>query len=488
VTTVDRAPRPVPTRVPVYVDLDGTLIRSDLLWESLCDLARERPAELLRTPAWLLGGKASFKRRIAERVDINPVTLPYREEVLDYLRAERAAGRPIVLATASDAQLALPIAEHLALFDDVLASDGETNLSSTRKLAAIEAHRQEVAGSPGEFEYIGNSRADLPIWQAATGVTLVAPTRAALAGVRGSDHRLLVPPTSSMRAAVSGLRLFQWAKNGLLFVPLLLAHQLNDMERVAHVVLAFLSFSGVASASYLLNDLLDIEADRQHPSKSSRPFAAGTLPIPAGLILIAALLLVSTAIAASFLPMAFGGMLLAYLALTLSYSFYFKQQLFIDVLVLAGLYTHRVLTGGVAADVPVSPWILAFSAFFFLSLALAKRYVELGRAREAQREGLRRRAYQVGDLELVQTMGLSAGYIGILVLCLFISSDDVSRLYATPMVLWLMCPVMLYWISRVWLLARRGELHDDPVVFSLRDLNSWICGALVLAVLIGATL
>lgn len=470
------------------MDLDGTLIHSDLLWESLCDLARERPVDLFRTPGWLLGGKATFKRRIAERVSINAVTLPYREEVLDYLRAERAAGRPIVLATASDARLVMPIAEHLALFDDVLASDGETNLSSRRKLAAIEQHQTQVLGAPGEFEYMGNSGADLAIWEQASGVTLVAPTRAALAGVRGTEHRLLVPPSSSVRAAISGLRLFQWAKNGLLFVPLLLAHQLNDLERLTNVLLAFLSFGGVASASYLFNDLLDIEADRQHPNKASRPFASGRLPIPTGLAVMVALLAASATLAGLFLPKAFGGMLLAYLALTLSYSFYFKQQLFIDVLVLAGLYTHRVLTGGVAADVPVSPWLLAFSAFFFLSLALAKRYVELGRAREARREGIRRRAYQVGDLELVQTMGLSAGYIGILVLCLFISSDDVSRLYATPMILWLMCPVMLYWISRVWLLARRGELHDDPVVFALRDLNSWICGAIVLAVLIGATL
>jgi 4-hydroxybenzoate polyprenyltransferase len=488
VTTVDRAPGHAPAPIPIYVDLDGTLISSDLLWESLCDLARERPVDLFHTPGWLLGGKAALKARIAERVSLNVETLPYRAEVLEYLQAERALGRPVVLASASDVRLVTPIAEHLGLFDGVLASDGTTNLASGRKLEAIQRHDREALGGSGEFEYLGNSRADLPIWRSAGVVTLVAPTRGARAGVRGVEHTILVQATSSLRAALRGMRVFQWAKNLLLFAPLILAHQLADLARLKDVLLAFLAFGLVASSSYLFNDLLDIEADRQHPRKSHRPFAAGTLSIPMGLGVMAVLLAASAAISGSLLAPSFSVMLLAYLTLTLSYSFYFKQQLFLDVLVLAGLYTHRVLTGGVAAQVPVSPWLLAFSAFFFLSLALVKRYVELGRAREAQRDGIRRRAYQVGDLEMVETMGLASGYIGILVLCLFISSDDVSRLYATPMVLWLMCPVMLYWISRIWLLARRGELHDDPVLFALRDRNSYVCGATVVAVVVGATL
>ncbi|MBW2698448.1 MAG: UbiA family prenyltransferase, partial [Deltaproteobacteria bacterium] len=283
------------------------------------------------------------------------------------------------------------------------------------------------------------------------------------------------------------LRPHQWAKNALLFAQLLLAHQLAAPGRLRAVIVAFVSFCAIASAGYVVNDLVDVDADRRHPTKRLRPIATGALPMPIALALIAGLLASGFAMSLSFVSLAATGMLAAYLALTLCYSFYFKRQLLLDVLVLAGLYTHRVLTGGVAAEVPVSPWLLAFSTFFFLSLALVKRYVELLEARELEREHIERRAYQVADLGLVETMGLSCGYIAVLVLCLFVSSDDVSRLYSAPVLLWLMCPVMLYWISRIWFLARRGELHDDPVLFATRDRISFVCGVLVLAVVLAAT-
>jgi 4-hydroxybenzoate polyprenyltransferase/phosphoserine phosphatase len=465
---------------PVFVDLDGTLIRSDLLWESLCLFLRKHPFRCaFQAPIWLLGGKASFKARLAAWVVPDATHLPYRREVLSYLERQRDLGREIVLASASHRAWVQAVADHLGLFDDVLASDGESNLAGPVKLAAI----QERVGTEG-FEYLGNSAADLSIWEHAETCTLVAPTRAARSSAGPSAT--LVPPDEIWRPLLRAIRPHQWAKNALMFAPLFLAHEVSEVERTLHTLLAFVCFCAAASAGYLINDLVDIDADRQHPTKRRRPFAAGTLSIQVGIVLAVLLLIASFASSFRWLPPLSTLMLAGYLALTLSYSLYFKQKLLLDVLILAGLYTHRVLAGGVAAEVRVSPWLLAFSAFFFLSLALVKRYVELLHAQENEREGIARRAYQVGDLSLVETMGLSCAYISVLVLCLFISSDDVTRLYSTPGLLWLMCPVMLYWISRIWLLARRGELDDDPVLFATTDPISYLSGVLVLAVVMAA--
>ncbi len=474
--------------LPLYVDLDGTLIRSDLLWESLCLLARERPSLLARLPVWLLAGKAGFKARLASQVAPDPATLPYRPEVLAYVESERRHGRRVVLASASNRVLVAAVADHLALFDGVLASDGSTNLSGDEKRVRIEADAGSGRAAT-TFEYMGNSRADLPIWRRAEVVTLVSPSRAAQRGIAatGRPHEIIATQQSPWRAALRAIRMYQWAKNALLFAPLLLAHQLGDLARLRDVLLTFAGFCATASAGYLLNDLLDIEADRQHIRKRERPLASGMLPIPFAILLIVGLLGGGFGASLLLLPSACTAMLAAYLLLTLSYSFYFKQRLMLDVLLLAGLYTHRVLTGGVAAAVPLSPWLLAFSTFFFLSLALVKRYVELLAARTRERENVSRRAYEVGDLSLVETMGVACGYISVLVLCLFVNSDEVSKLYRTPDLLWLMCPIMLYWISRVWLLARRGELHDDPVLFATTDRNSYFAGALIGAVVMAAT-
>ncbi|MBW2271503.1 MAG: UbiA family prenyltransferase [Deltaproteobacteria bacterium] len=468
------------------MDLDGTLLRGDSLWESLAQLLREQPATLLlRAPFWLLRGRAGFKAAIADRVQPDARHLPYSEEVLTYVRQARADGRRVVLASASDRRVVAAVADHLGLFDDVIGTEANVNCSGRAKLAAI----RERAGGDG-FEYIGNSGVDVPIWERAQVATVASPTSAARrwAASQSPEPRMIPGATEPLWRSILGeLRPHQWAKNALLFAPLLLAHQLADPGRLRAVIVAFVSFCAIASAGYVVNDLVDVDADRRHPTKRLRPIATAALPMPIALALIAGLLASGFAISLSFVSLAATGMLAAYLVLTLCYSFYFKRQLLLDVLVLAGLYTHRVLTGGVAAEVPVSPWLLAFSTFFFLSLALVKRYVELLEARELEREHIERRAYQVADLGLVETMGLSCGYIAVLVLCLFVSSDDVSRLYSAPVLLWLMCPVMLYWISRIWFLARRGELHDDPVLFATRDRISFVCGVLVLAVVLAAT-
>ena len=464
------------TTSTLYVDLDGTLIASDVLWESICLLARRRPADLLRVPFWLRRGRACLKRNLAERVKPDVALLPYREEVLAYLRQERSRGRRVVLATASDDELAQKISDHLGLFDDAFGSDGRNNLKSAAKLAVI----REREGQRG-FEYVGDSSADVPIWEDAAASTLVAPSARTAHAVQQMDTptRTLVTRSGALRSALKAMRPYQWVKNALLFVPLILAHQLADAERWLGSVVAFVAFSFVASATYIWNDLLDIEADRRHPRKRKRPFAAASLSIPAGFTLSLSLLVTGLGVCAALAPAPVTGMVLLYLGLTTSYSFYFKERLFIDVLILAGLYALRVLTGGVAASVPVSPWLLAFSLFFFLSLAFAKRYAELLGAQASQRERLERRGYEVGDIGLVETMGATAGYLSVLVLALYVNGAGESGLYREAGLLWTVCPIMLFWITRVWFLARRGELHDDPVLFAATDPVSYLAGAAI---------
>lgn len=469
----------------IFVDLDGTLIRGDLLWEGIRLLLQTQPLDLLRAPAWLLGGKAHFKSRLADRVTPDPQSLPYRQAVLEYLSAARGDGARVVLASASPAAWVDAVAEHLGSFDGVLASSDDHNLSGSAKLAAI---REQVDDSP--FEYLGDRSVDLPIWRAAARATAVAPTPSARRGLAAlpQHHEIPTDRPNMRRVVLRAMRPHQWAKNALLFAPLLLAHQVHDLGRLTSVFVAFLTFCAVASAGYVLNDLVDVDADRAHPTKCRRPIASGALPIPAAFGLLATLVGVAAVASLMALSWAACGMVAAYLVLTLSYSFYFKERLLLDVLFLAGLYTHRVLAGGVAGDVEVSPWLLAFSTFFFLSLALVKRYVELCSMAASGADGaLSRRAYQVGDQSLVQSMGLASGYIAVLVLCLFVSSADVSRLYRTPTLLWLMCPVMFYWISRVWVLAHRGELNDDPVLFATTDRNSYIAGLLMALIVVAAT-
>lgn len=461
---------------PVYVDLDDTLVSTDMLWESMCFLASQEPAQALRLPLWLRRGKAGFKHAIARRVSFDPALLPYRDEVVDYLQEQKAKGRRLVLATASDARLAGPIAEHLALFDAVLASDGKTNLAGKHKLSAIQRDCESA-----DFEYLGNGAADVPIWRHAAVATLVAPSGVAARAASSFEGEVKQLETArpGLGPMVKAMRSYQWVKNALLWVPLLLAHQVGHAQKVSQVAIAFACFCAIASATYILNDLLDIESDRRHDRKRKRPFAAGTLPISTGVALSLGLLLCGFGLSLAALSLASTGMLAIYTVLTISYSLYLKQKLFLDVLVLAGLFTHRVLAGAVAAEVRLSPWLLAFSMFVFLSLALLKRYAELLAIEDQGTQGNARRAYEVMDIGMVESMGLAAGYMAVLVLCLFVSSDDVSKLYPRPDALWLIMPPILYWISRMWFLARRKILLDDPVLFAVRDRASWLTGAVV---------
>lgn len=475
----------VPPGEPVLVvDLDGTLIKTDLLVETSLALLKRDPSSLPLLAVWLARGKANLKEQIAKRAEIDAVSLPYNREFLDFLRAEHAAGRKIWLATASHRKLAEQVAAHLGIFDRVLATENGRNLSGRAKLDALVSQ----LGANG-FDYAGNSLVDIRIWPQARRALVVNPERGVetAATRRFTVERVFPREKTRWSTYLRAIRLQQWVKNVLIFVPLLLAHRVHEMPLLFNGAIAFLAFGMTASSAYVLNDLLDLTADRHHPRKRHRPFASGDLAPSAGFWLVPSLL-VGAGVLAMLLPAAFSLVLIVYFAGTLAYSFQLKHHVMLDVMTLAGLYTLRLIAGVVAASVAPTFWLLAFSVFIFLSLALVKRHSEL---RVMQREGkqeARGRGYQVGDLTILSAAGIASGYLAVLVLALYVNSPEVLRLYRTPEAIWLLCFLLLYWVSRMWMITHRGDMHDDPIVFALTDGPSLVIGVLAGAIVIGATL
>lgn len=457
----------VHSEMTLFVDLDGTLIRTDLLHESVLSLLRDAPAQLLRAPLWLLHGRAALKHEIARRVELDPSTLPYDEDVHSFLQRQRERGRSLVLATGSNRTQAEAVARHLGLFDAVLASDAQHNLTGTAKLRAIQAFNGR------SFAYAGNARADVTIWNHAdAAITVGAPS-----GVvnrlreRGRLEASFEGRRASGPALLHAMRPRQWLKNLLVFLPALAIASSLTVPALWACAAAFAAFCLCASAVYILNDLFDLTTDRAHPRKRERPFASGAASIAHGLAAVPALLIGAFALAAA-VSSAFALLLLGYLLLTTGYTLLLKRYAIVDVLVLAGLYTLRVLGGAAAIAVTPSFWMLAFSVFVFFSLALAKRCAELETARKLELPKARGRGYRVDDLTLVQMMGIASGYLAVGVMALYLNSPEVVDRYRHPHWLWGICPLLLLWISRIWLKAARGELDDDPLVFALRDRQS----------------
>lgn len=469
--------------VPLAVDLDGTLVRSDMLMESLASALKRAPWLVLALPFWLLAGRARLKSELARRGSIDVAALPYDANVLAELARARAVGHPLVLATAADETLARRIAGHLGFFSAVIASDGATNLKREAKARAL-VERYGEAG----FDYVGEDRHDVPVWKHAREAYVVGSNASVAADVKalGMPVHAIARASRPGRALLKGLRAYQWAKNLLVFVPLLTAHIALHPPSLAAAVLAFVAFSLVASAVYLANDLADLGDDRRHPTKRTRALAAGELPIAAALVLLPVLIAAATLIAA-LLPWRFGALLGVCVGANLAYSLALKRVALLDVFVLAGLYTMRILAGAAAVEVPVSHWLLAFTMFLFLSLALAKRYVEVANVAARDEERVGGRGYLAGDGALLGMLGTASGYLAVLVFALYVTSPQVTMLYRSPAALWFVVPILLYWISRVWLLALRGALHEDPLLFALRDPASHATGALILALAIFAT-
>ena len=471
--------------LPLFVDLDRTLVATDTLHEALVRWLARRPWRLVQVLRMGLRDRAGLKRRLeTEGAMPDASTLPYRESVLKYLRAQ--SGRVMILATASDVAFARRVAAHVGLFDEVLGSDGDQNLKGKEKLRKIEESCTEH-GWTG-FGYMGDSKADLPIWQRAAHIVAVEPSRRVLRHLETFPAPVEVlrdesPPFA--RSLLKSLRPHHWAKNALLFVPVLLAQEWTNLSKLLDASNAFVAFCFAASSVYLTNDLIDLDADRRHHTKRLRPLAAGRISVKAAVFAAAVLFLAAILAAAMLSSTSFPLALAAYYALTVAYSVSLKRRLLVDVFVLAALYTIRLLSGGYATETSVSAWLLAFSVFVFMSLAFAKRYTELALL-AAPRDDVRvvrRRAYVSTDLDIIRAVGPTSGYLAALVLALYINSEQVTSLYADPQTLWLLCPLLLYWITRIWFFAARGDLHDDPITFVIRDRITWITGATAVVIL-----
>lgn len=468
---------------PLVIDLDGTLIRTDMLHESTLSILAANPLNTICIPYWLSQDKAALKQKLADQTEFDPSTLPYNHEFLDWLKEQQAQGRKLVLCTSSDRSIASTIAEHLGIFDAVIASDGITNLSGKHKAEELE----QRFGQAG-FDYAGNSRADFPVWQKARKAIVVNASES-LAQTAKSYYeveRVFPVQTLGFSAWFRVLRVHQWLKNLLLFVPLFAAHQLTNLNGWLALVLAFFSFSLCASSVYVVNDLLDLESDRQHPRKCNRPFASGLIPVWVGVIL-APLLLITSLVLARYVGGTYLPWLVFYFLLTCAYSWGLKRLILLDCLTLAMLYTLRILAGAAAASMSLSLWLLAFSVFLFLSLAFLKRYAELGVQLLNGKEKAHGRGYYISDASLIQTMGITSGYACVLVLALYLNSDVVVQLYRFPEVIWGIVPVTLFWISSMWMQAHRGKMHDDPLIFAVKDKVSLLTGlAFAVVLVIGA--
>lgn len=463
--------------IPLIVDLDGTLIKTDCLWEGFVSLLKINPFYIFLTVIWLIHGKAYLKQEIAKRIDLDPALLPYNDEFLTYLQQQRQQGRSLILATAADQIFAKKIANHLDIFDSIIASDGKNNLSGSIKLATI------IKNYPA-FVYAGNHLLDLPIWKSSTAIIIISSSKSLFKKTCKLNLPIEYKNISpiSFKTIAKALRIHQWTKNILLFLPLLTAYKLTETHLLFLALKGFFAFSLCASSVYIINDLLDLAADRQHPQKKHRPFAAGDLSISLGLWGIPLLLLSSFALALN-MSIQFSAVLGVYFFITVSYSFCCKKIVLLDVILLAMLYVIRIVGGGVAVNVPLSEWLLVFSLFLFLSLAFMKRASELYHLQNKNELAAAGRGYFPNDFEQVMSFGASSGYISVLVFALYINNDGIFKLYHHPQILWLCCPILLYWISRAWLLARRGQMHDDPVLFSIKDKVSYIVALLILTIL-----
>ncbi|MDT3677486.1 MAG: UbiA family prenyltransferase [Burkholderiaceae bacterium] len=489
--------------IPLYVDLDGCLLRTDTLWESFAAALRANPFAGLLALFALLQGRAALKRRLAAIGQTDVATMPRNERFVGWLRGQRARGRRVVLATAADAALAAEAAQAAQdaeavetargdpvdpLFDAVLASDGRRNLKGPNKLAAIREHAGDAP-----FDYCGNGPEDVAIFAQARRAIVVGASPRVLAAARRESTVLEVfdarPPwPARARAFLRAMRPHQWLKNLLVLVPLLTSFRVDEMPALLDAALAFVSFSLAASSGYLLNDLLDLSADRRHPRKRLRPFAAGELSVRSGFAAAALLFVVSIAIAFA-VGNTFIGWVLAYLVMTGAYSGFAKRIALLDVAALAGLYTVRVLAGGAAIGVEVSFWLLAFSVFLFFSLALVKRCGEIVAQLERDEATVGGRGYRVGDLPVLQALGIAASFAALVVLALYVQTSEVTERYASPQLLWLMLVGLLILLGRMWLSTARGEMHDDPLVHAIEDRASrWIVGALLVLFAAAATL
>lgn len=460
--------------IPLVVDLDGSLIRSDLLIESALSFVRQNPLQIMTPLYWLIDGKARLKEGLAEVSEIDVKTLPYNDEVLDIINKARDSGREVVLATASHQIIANQVAEHLGLFDTVLATSENLNLSATAKRDVL----VDKYGAQG-FDYIGNASDDLSVWEACREAVLIDPSASVESRCTMAPKQVVRTGRQSGRTWAKALRLHQWAKNLLIFVPLVASQRFLEIDLMIEGILAFFLFGLCASATYLMNDLLDLTSDRLHETKKFRPLPDGRISIFQAIFAVPLFILLAFVLAILFLPMDFVVVLGAYCVLTIAYSVTLKRRMMVDVITLSLLYTIRIIAGVFALGLDLTFWMLAFSMFIFLSLALVKRYAELLDAhKQGALERTPGRGYYPSDLSMIASLGAGAGMISVLVLAMYTQQESIFKLYSHPEIIWLTCPMLLYWIGRTWMLTHRGEMHEDPVFFAVTDKISIVTGVL----------
>ena len=466
----------------IYIDLDGSLIRTDLFVEALFRLIKRNPLFLLQCIRWLFKGRSALKAFVARKVKIDAAHLPYETDLIEYLVEQKKNGRRLILATASHSTYAHRVANHLGIFDAVIASSAKRNLKGRNKLSRI------IDTANGEdFTYVGDSPADRPIWEKAATAILVNPRNSDLKSVSANDkcEQVFTRKISVFRSFLREMRPHQWAKNMLIFVPILTSHSYMNETTLLSAILAFVTFSLCASGVYFLNDLLDMDADRRHETKRHRPLASGNLPISYGIVGAFVLPLAAFGIAGYTLSPIFMGVLAGYFILTILYSFVLKSISTADVMTLGILYTLRVVAGAAATGITLSSWLAAFSIFLFVSLAYLKRYIEV--AATVPEEGkIGGRGYTAFDTETMFSLGVANASVSVLVFALYLNSSEVTEIYSHPQLLWLLCILLLYWTNRIWVGARRGKITEDPVVFAIKDKVSRIVGIAFICVVFAA--
>jgi len=467
--------------VPLCVDLDGTLVRSDMLIESILILARQSPWSLFKLPHWLIKGKSVLKHEVAQRCDLSDAVVPYNQEVIDYVTNERSK-RKAVLVTGSHHSIAELVQQQTGLFDEIKGSDESVNLTSHRKGEWLVSEFGEQG-----FDYIGNDSDDLNVWPLAREAMVVSRPNGIVSKTSQTFSKIFELPSTNVKDYLSLLRVHQWSKNVLVLVPFALDQRFGDWPSTFAILLAFFAMCLLASLTYIVNDMLDLQADRQNETKAKRALPSTRITLEEG-AKIGLLLALAVVILGFFLPAAFNLILLCYTAMTLSYSFVLKRYVILDVCMIAALHTLRVVGGTVAIAAEWSFWLLAFSMFIFFSLALAKRVAELINLQKANKEKTLGRDYRVSDLPVLISTGVSTGYLSVLIVALYINSDKVRVMYNTPDFLWLVCPILMYWIGRLWMITARGEMHEDPIIFAMRDRTSLDIAGVVAVVVVAAKL
>jgi len=450
---------------PLYVDLDGTFIKSDTLFESLLVVSKRNPFIIFMCFIWIFKGKSFMKAKLAQLADIAMELMPLNTEFYDFLLDEKAKNRQIILATASNEKYAQNVCRNYDIFDSYMSSDASTNLKGAQKLYKIQEQSTR-------FAYAGNSSEDFVIFAQAEESYLVNPTKKARKlSLKSKVSRVFDDERKSIKVWLKQLRVHQWLKNLLLFVPLLVTKGFTHIDTIMLSVLGFISFSCLASATYIINDLLDLQSDRSHQRKKFRPIAAGLISIVQAKAMALVLFAISLAIALS-IEGAFVLVLATYLALTLFYSFKVKQYIILDVLTLAMLYTIRIIAGAAILNVPVSFWLLSFSMFIFSSLALVKRCSELKSLANENKTQAKGREYETADFNVLMNFGTSLSMLAVLMFSFYINNNILTNQFQAPTILWLIIPALCYWLMRMWVKTSRGEMHDDPIIFSIKDKGS----------------